>query len=351
MERVLLGMSGGVDSTAAALLLQAAGYEVLGACLLLHEADGGCGAAEEAEAARRAAERLGIPFFTPDCREVFREQVVTDFVAEYRAGRTPNPCVRCNRTVKFPLLLAEARRLGCGHIATGHYARVRRDEVSGRFQLLRGTDRSKDQSYVLYPLGQEILSRLLLPVGTWEKSALRALAAERGMENALRRDSQDICFIPDGDYAAFLERQGVPLAPGAFTDRQGRVLGRHRGMERYTLGQRRGLGVSGGRPLYVVGKDLAENRVILGDEEDLYTAALTAADFNWVSLPPQREPLRVTARTRYSQRDAAALAVPLGEGAVEVTFDEPQRAVTPGQSVVLYQGEAVVGGGIIAGCR
>ena len=349
MERVMLGMSGGVDSTAAALLLQEAGYDVCGATLLLHRSgEEGCGAAGEAASARRAAERLGIPFFTPDCTEEFAAQVMGDFVSEYRAGRTPNPCVRCNRTVKFPLLLREARRRGCAYIATGHYARVRRDEASGRWQLLRGTDRSKDQSYVLYPLSQEILSRLLLPVGTWEKPALRAMAAERGMENAMRRDSQDICFIPDGDYAAFLERQGVSLEPGDFVDRQGYVLGRHRGLERYTLGQRRGLGVSGGRPLYVVEKRLEENQVVLGDEEDLYTGALRAEEFNWVSLPPQAGPIAVTARTRYSQGEAEALATPQGDGSVLVEFAAPQRAVTAGQSVVLYQGELVVGGGVIA---
>ena len=352
-QRVLLGMSGGVDSTAAALLLQREGYEVVGATLQMHswEAER-CASARDAADAAAAAERLGIAFCAPDCREDFARWVMTDFSEEYAAGRTPNPCVRCNRFVKFPALLRQADALGCRFIATGHYARTAYDEGSGRWQLLRSVHRQKDQSYVLYPLGQEILSRLLLPLGGLRKEEVRALAEEAGLRNAQKKDSQDICFIPDGDYLRFLQSWGGQDTPaGDFVDKAGRVLGRHRGQAAYTLGQRRGLGVSAGRPLYVVGKDPAENRVTLGDEAELFCRTLRAEQFNWVSIPRPDGPITVTAKTRYSQREAEAEVRMLPEGTVEVTFREPQRAVTPGQSVVLYREDLVLGGGIITGAR
>ncbi len=348
-KSVLIGMSGGVDSAAAALLLLREGYEVAGCTLKLYDRqDGGCGSAREAEDARRAAEDLGITFYSPDESEAFRTFVMDDFVRTYCAGSTPNPCIRCNRHVKFDALLRRADELGMDHIATGHYARVRFDGESGRWQLLRGLSSSKDQSYVLYPLSQEVLSRLILPVGGLEKSEVRAIAAERGLENANKPDSQDICFVPDGDYVEFLEENGVVLSPGDFVDKDGRVLGRHRGQVCYTTGQRRGLGVSSDRPLYVVRKNGHDNTVTLGDEADLYTRTVWAEEFNWVSLSPAAEPLRVTAKTRYSQREAAATLYPEENGAVRAVFDEGQRAVTPGQSLVCYLGEMVVGGGIIS---
>ena len=348
-RRVLLGMSGGVDSTAAALLLQEAGYEVVGATLQMHswEAER-CASARDVADAAAAAERLGIPFCAPDCREDFAQWVMADFAGEYAAGRTPNPCVRCNRFVKFPALLRQADALGCRFIATGHYARTACDEKTGRRQLLRGAHRQKDQSYVLYPLSQALLSRLLLPLGDLRKEEVRRLAEGAGLQNAHKKDSQDICFIPDGDYLRFLRDWGGQDAPaGDFVDETGAVLGRHRGQAAYTLGQRRGLGVSAGRPLYVVGKDPAANRVTLGDEGALFHRSLRAEQFNWVSIPCPRESIAVTAKTRYSQREAEAEARPLPAGEVEVTFREPQRAVTPGQSVVLYDGDLVLGGGII----
>ena len=349
-QRVLLGMSGGVDSTAAAVLLEEMGYEVVGATLQMHswEAER-CASARDVEDAAAAARRLGLAFCAPDCREEFARWVMADFAGEYAAGRTPNPCVRCNRYVKFPSLLRQADAMGCRYIATGHYARVSYDEALGRWQLLRGEDRQKDQSYVLYPLSQETLSRLLLPLGERSKGEVRELTAQAGLANAQKPDSQDICFIPDGDYLRFLRSWGGQETPeGDFVDEAGNLLGRHRGQAAYTLGQRRGLGVSAGRPLYVVGKDPEENRVTLGDEKALFHCHLRAEQFNWVSIPcPGEGALTVTAKTRYSQREAEAEVRTLPEGQVEVTFREPQRAVTPGQSVVLYDGDLVLGGGII----
>ena len=356
-KRVLVGMSGGVDSAAAAALLQDGGYEAVGCTLRLldsaalgQELESGCCSLEDVEDARSVARRLGMDFFVFNFKDDFRRCVMDDFAAAYQAGRTPNPCIQCNRHIKFNALLRRADELEIDYIATGHYARVDRDEKTGRWRLLRGLDRRKDQSYVLYPLTQRHLSRLLLPVGGMDKAEVRALAEARGLCNARKPDSQDICFVPDGDYPAFLRRYGgVELAPGDFVDTAGRVVGRHRGLACYTTGQRRGLGVSADRPLYVLRKDGASNTVVLGDEAELYSAVVWAEDFNWVSLPPQSGPLSVTAKTRYSQTEAAGTLYPEECGHVRVEFDTPQRAVTAGQSLVVYQGEAVVGGGVI--CR
>ncbi len=350
-ETVLVGMSGGVDSAAAAVLLQEAGYRAVGCTLRLYDngdigREGSCCSLEDVEDARSTARRLGMDFHVFNFSSLFREQVMDQFVAGYQAGRTPNPCIQCNRRVKFEALLRRADDLGLRRIATGHYARV--DCEGGRWRLLRGRDRRKDQSYVLYPLSQEVLSRLLLPVGEYDKASVRALAEARGLCPAHKPDSQDICFVPDGDYPAFLQRYGgLALREGDFVDTQGRVLGRHRGLPCYTTGQRRGLGVSADRPLYVVRKDADSNTVVLGDEAALYSDTVWAEDFHWVSLPPQTGPLAVTAKTRYSQTEAAATLYPEENGAVRAVFDQPQRAVTAGQSLVCYQGDAVVGGGVI----
>ena len=343
--QVLLGMSGGVDSSAAAVLLQEAGYEVVGCTLLMQ--DSGKARRDAADAAAAAA-RLGMTFCTVDCTERFRRRVEAPFAAAYAAGRTPNPCVLCNRDVKFPALLEQADAMGIETIATGHYARVRWDGTAGRWQLLRGADRRKDQSYFLYPLSQEILGRLVLPLGAYEKERARALAERAGLPNAGRADSQDICFVPGGDYLAYLTGPGG-LSPreGEFVDRRGRVLGRHRGQEGYTIGQRRGLGVSAGQPLYVVEKDPVSGRVVLGGEEELFSEGLVAGAFQWVSVPPPAGPTVVEARIRHSPRAAAAEVSIRPDGAAEVRFRQPQRAVTPGQSVVLYQGDLVLGGGVI----
>lgn len=354
-KKVLVGMSGGVDSAAAAVLLRDMGLTPVGCSLHLYDngdigepTEGTCCSLEAVEAARDAARRLGMDFFVFNFSRQFRRYVMDDFVAEYQAGLTPNPCVRCNRYVKFDALLRRADELDIPYIATGHYARVDYDESLGRWQLLRSADARKDQSYVLYPLSQKILSRLLLPVGNYDKPAIRAVAASAGFSNANRPDSQDICFVPDGNYAGFLERYGgVQMIPGDFVDVSGKALGRHRGLPRYTTGQRRGLGVSADRPLYVLGKDSSSNTVVLGDEADLYSRSVWTADFNWVSLPPCTAPLAVTAKTRYSQTETAGVLFPQPDGGVRVAFDAPQRAVTAGQSLVCYRDQLVVGGGII----
>lgn len=354
-KKVLVGMSGGVDSAAAAMLLRDSGLSPVGCTLRLYKnedigepLESGCCSLEDVEAARDAARRLGMDFFVFNFSRQFRQRVMDDFVACYRAGLTPNPCIQCNRHIKFEALLQRADELEIDYIATGHYARVAWNEDLGRWQLLRGLDRKKDQSYVLYPLTQRLLGRLRLPVGDFDKASIRAMAEAAGFANANRKDSQDICFVPDGDYAGFLTRYGgVELVPGDFVDTSGRVLGRHRGLPCYTTGQRRGLGVSADRPLYVLRKDETANTVILGDETELYSRTVWAEGFNWVSLPPQEKPLAVTAKTRYSQTEAAGMLYPEGDGGARMEFDAPQRAVTPGQSLVCYQGELVVGGGAI----
>lgn len=348
-EQVLVGMSGGVDSAAAAALLLEKGYQVTGCLLRLHLGPEDPSWAQSLADAKAVADKLGIQLICADYSELFRRQVMDYFAAAYQAGLTPNPCVQCNRQVKFSALCQEADRIGAPYIATGHYAVVDQEKATGRMQLLRGHDRAKDQSYFLYPLSQAVLRRLLLPVGYWTKAQVRALAEERGLVNARKKDSQDICFIPGGEYGAFLTSWGVSPQPGDFLDTSGQVLGRHQGLERYTTGQRRGLGVSGGRPLYVLRKDLEANAVILGDESELYCRTVWAEDFQWVSLPEQTDALAVTAKTRYSQGETEAVLYPEDEGRVRVVFAAPQRAVTAGQSLVAYVGDAVVGGGVI--CR
>ncbi|MCI2057317.1 MAG: tRNA 2-thiouridine(34) synthase MnmA, partial [Oscillibacter sp.] len=307
-----------------------------------------CGSAEDIEMAKIVAAKAGIPHTVLDFCDLFQREVMDHFVCEYHCGRTPNPCIDCNRAVKFGALMDWALSHGADALATGHYARVSRDEQTGRWLLLRGRDPKKDQSYVLYQLTQQQLAHLLLPIGEYEKPAVRALAEKAGFSNAQKPDSEDICFVPDGDYVGFLKQYGhlTPIS-GDFVDQSGKILGRHCGQECYTIGQRKGLGISAAEPMYVLRKDLDNGTVVLGPNSALFTSVLAADHVNWISIPELTAPLRVTAKTRYSQREAGAVVEPLEGGAIRVSFDEPQRAITAGQAVVLYDGERVVGGGTI----
>ena len=349
-KKVLVAMSGGVDSSAAAALLVQQGYDCDGAMLkLAPNEDSRCCSADDAEDARQAATRLRMRFYVFNETDRFRRCVMDRFTAEYAAGRTPNPCIDCNRELKFGALLDRALTLGYDYIATGHYARVAYDAESGRYRLLRGAERRKDQSYVLYQLTQHQLAHLLLPVGDYDKPAIRDKAREAGLDNADKGDSQDICFVPDGDYAEFIRmRTGKTYPHGAFLDTDGNVIGEHSGIIRYTIGQRKGLGVGFGERMYVCSKDMQNNTVTLSREDGLYSSRLTAGDFNWILWEnAPSEPVEISARTRYNGREAEATVWADPDGTVHVEFRKPQRAVTAGQAVVLYLGDIVVGGGTI----
>ena len=293
--------------------------------------------------ARRIAEALGIELEVLDLREYFKEKIIEPFVGEYFAARTPNPCIECNGIIKFGAMLDYAVSKGCNALATGHYAKI--EQSGGRF-LLKKADSVKDQSYFLYRLTQAQLSRAVFPLAGMDKTQIRAIAESAGLPVAKKHDSQEICFVPNDDYSAYLASLGVTSPPGDIVDGRGNVLGTHNGIINYTVGQRKGLGVSADRPLYVLSKDAKHNTVLLGDDAELFSSALLASRVNWIITPPA-EPLRVTAKTRYSQRESAATVTPLDGGAVRVDFDEPQRAITAGQAVVFYRGDVVVGGATI----
>ena len=353
-RRALIAMSGGVDSSVAAYLMLRGGYECEGVTMRLtrNETLGQssfhtCCSEEDIEAAAEVAFDLDMPYKVLDYVADFREKIIEKFVRVYEQGGTPNPCIDCNKCMKFDKLLEYAKENGFDCVVTGHYARIEQDEKTGRFLLKKGLDESKDQSYVLYNLTQEQLSHIRLPLGSLHKSAVRAIASEQGFVNAEKHDSQDICFVPDRDYGSFMEGfTGKHYPPGDFLAPDGSVIGKHRGAVRYTLGQRRGLGIAAGDRIYVYAKDMEKNTVSVGPEELLFTKTVWANDLNWISVPELTEPMRVTARTRYHQSEQAATAYPEGEF-VRLEFDEPQRAVTPGQALVIYDGDVVVGGGTI----
>ena len=347
MNRILVGMSGGVDSAAAALLLLREGLSVGGATMILRPHDG---LPQEARDARAVADALGFEHVVCRYEDAFRAEVIGRFADGYARGQTPNPCVDCNRRVKFPRLLETARSAGYDGIATGHYARAERDPQSGRWLLKRGADAAKDQSYVLYTLTQDQLAHTRFPLGGLLKPEVRALADAAGLPIAAKAESQDICFVPDGDYAAFLTRDcGVSGVPGPVVDTDGNVLGRHEGLLGYTIGQRKRLPVSLREKTYVVAKDAATARLTVGRERDLYAGSLTAGRLNWIAVDRLEEPTQAMAQIRYNAAAVPALVQPLDGGAsrVRVVFETPQRAVTPGQSVVLYHGDSVLGGGVI----
>lgn len=350
-KRVVVAMSGGVDSSVAAALLVHEGYDVIGLTMRLWtlerpdlpRAQRSCCSVEEVDDARQVAEALGIPHYLLNFEREFREGVVDYFVSEYARGRTPNPCLACNRIVKYDALLRRAAALGADYVATGHYARIERRE--GRYCLLRASDPTKDQSYVLYDLSQAQLARILLPIGGHTKAEVRRLAREFGLPNADKRDSQDICFIPDGDYRRFVSER-VQAPPGDIVDTAGRVLGRHRGLPSYTIGQRQGLGIATGEPLYVVRLDTEANRLVVGGRDDLRAPALWASQARFVAGQPPEPDTEVQARIRYRGPEARA-RVAVVDGWCHVEFAEPQRAVTPGQAIVFYQDDEVLGGATI----
>lgn len=353
-KKLMLAMSGGVDSSAALALLTEK-YEVIGGTLQLFDREeicGSCGNPRDIADARAAAERLGAEHRVFELKELFRERVIDSFVQTYLSGGTPNPCIQCNKHIKFGALLDEALKLGCEFFATGHYARAEYDESRGRYLLKKavcgGEINPKDQSYVLYNLTQEQLRHIVLPLGYMDKPQVRELALSRGLVNADKPDSQDICFVPDGDYAGFIERYtGKEAVQGDFTDEYGNILGTHRGIIHYTIGQRKGLGISFGKPMFVTGKNADSNTVILGEQEKLFTKALTAREINLISVEALTSPLPCRAKTRYTRTEQPCVISPLDSGRIHVEFDQPQRAVTPGQSVVFYDGDIVIGGGII----
>ena len=352
----LIAMSGGVDSSVAAWLMQQAGYDCTGITMRLtrNETLGQsgfhtCCSEKDIEDAAEVAFAMDIPYEVLDFTADFREKIIEKFIRVYEMGGTPNPCIDCNRYMKFDHLLRWAESHGMEYVVTGHYARVEQDEATGRWLLKKGLDEGKDQSYVLYNLTQEQLAHVHLPLGGLHKAEVREIAEKQHFINARKHDSQDICFVPDGDYAAFLERYtGQPMQPGNFVDEQGHVIGRHKGAARYTIGQRKGLGISAETRLFVSGKNMAENTVTVGLESALFHSSLLADEWNWIAAPPAvGQPLPCTARTRYHQPERPATATLLPDGRVRVDFAAPQRAIAPGQAVVLYNGESVIGGGTI----
>ncbi|WP_294520304.1 tRNA 2-thiouridine(34) synthase MnmA [uncultured Anaerovibrio sp.] len=354
-EKVAVAMSGGVDSSLVATLLKEEGYEVIGITMRLSDEGRGFCLSPESDAsmlssvkdAKKVAEQIGIAHYVADFRDMFKTKVIDYFLDEYAAGRTPNPCVACNPQIKFGALFNKARELGADYFATGHYARVKKNE-QGDYGLYMGKDNHKDQSYALYRIRRDMLPYIKFPLGERTKAETRQLAAKYGLVVADKEESQEVCFVPDDDYKTMLKRfRPQCLKPGDIVDLSGKVLGRHNGVPLYTVGQRKGLGIAYPEPLYVVKLDMAKNQVVVGSNKDVMADSLIAERTNWLAFDELKEPIRVNARIRYGAREGQGTVTPLDDGRIKVAFDNPQRAVTPGQSVVLYSGEQVVGGGII----
>ena len=354
-EKVVVGMSGGVDSSVAAYLLKKQGYDVIGVTMqiwqeedeFVQEENGGCCGLSAVDDARRVAQAIGIPHYVMNFRKDFKDKVIDYFCEEYLNARTPNPCIACNRYVKWESLLKRCLDIGADYIATGHYSQITKLD-NGRYALKCSKTQKKDQTYALYNLTQNQLSKTLMPIGAYTKDEVRQIAEEIGLLVANKPDSQDICFVPDGDYARFMEDfTGKHYPAGDFLDENGKKVGTHNGAVRYTIGQRKGLGLAMGAPVYVCAKDMQANTVTVGPEENLFDRIVYADEVNWIAIPELTAPLRVTARTRYHQTEQAATVYPAGEGQFRLEFDQPQRAPTPGQAVVLYQGDVVLGGGTI----
>ncbi|MGN0635347.1 MAG: tRNA 2-thiouridine(34) synthase MnmA [Acutalibacteraceae bacterium] len=355
MKKALIAMSGGVDSSLAAKKMIDSGFACIGCTMKLYRnEDAGiersrtCCSLDDVEDARSVAFKLGMPFYVFNFTDAFRETVIRKFVESYEKGITPNPCIDCNRYMKFGKLYERAQILGCAYIVTGHYARI--EETDGKYVLKKALDETKDQSYVLYAMTQEQLAHTLFPLGNMRKTEVRQIAEKNGFINAEKPDSQDICFVPNGDYAHFIAQQtGKKPVIGNFVDKQGDVLGRHRGIVRYTIGQRKGLGISSSEPLYVCEICPKSGNIVLGRKDDLFNREADASDFNWISgCAPQRE-IRCKVKIRYRQPEQWAVVLPTGADRAHIVFDEPQRAITPGQAAVLYDGDTVLGGGTIQG--
>ena len=341
--KVVVAMSGGVDSSVAAAMLKEEGCDIIGATMQIWPAD------EPAADAKYVADKLGIPHCVMNFSDIFAREVIADFCQEYRRGRTPNPCIRCNQHVKFGALLERAREMGADFIATGHYARIEPDEATGTCLLKKGADAQKDQSYFLCQLTREQLQHTMFPIGNLTKERVRQIAAELNLPVASRPESQEICFIPDDDYSGFL-KDYIPQAiePGPILDEQGNILGEHQGITGYTIGQRQGLGIAAREPLYVTAIEPDRNAVVVGTREAIYGSELIASNLNWLAIDSPEHPFRVKARVRYRHPEAEAVVTPLDEDRVYVKFAEPQMAITPGQAIVFYDGDTVVGGGTIS---